>query len=549
MDAHPDGTGSTGPVDVIELVVDGRTVQVVDDDGSLLDTLRGQLGVRSAKDGCAPQGQCGCCTVLVDGQPRVACVTPTRRVAGRTVTTLDGLDADERDAWTAAMAACGASQCGFCTPGIVVRLAGLADRRPGAGPTELGRALAAHLCRCTGWQTIEEAWEVRRSGRPVAVDRDLVAAAERAALEGGTPQTVGPSVAAGDGGFAADTAPDGALVAVPGPAGEWVVADSVVAARAAAAKVQGRRSTVPAGPPLEVPEGDWDATLATSWVEPAYVETDAAWAAPDGTSAGPLANGGAFGGKTSSPLVDAARHLAARHGRPVLVLWSREDATRLGPKRPPFAGGLRVDGTGRVRVVASPGVADAVRRTAPLVEVEEVTVVGPRVSGALRAAGWAETAALVAAVGAPSPTVEVEGPAVRVAGPAGGWARVEVTGSGIEVVVDAGTPLDEVVLRSYCIGAVHMALSWVTSESLAVSAEGEVLDLTVRSFGVLRAADMVPVNVELVGDGPPVRGSDAVFAAAAAAVWRSQGCPPSWPTGTLLRLPDHAPSSGAGGSP
>ena len=64
---------------------------MADDGSSLLDVLREQLGIRSVKDGCSPQGQCGCCTVWVDGAPRVACVTPVRRLAGRQVTTLDGL--------------------------------------------------------------------------------------------------------------------------------------------------------------------------------------------------------------------------------------------------------------------------------------------------------------------------------------------------------------------------------------------------------------------------------------------------------------------------
>ncbi len=78
------------PSPPVRLVVDGRDVEVPDDGGSLLDALRERLGVRTLKDGCSPQGQCGCCTVLVDGQPRVACVTPARRVRGRSITTLDG---------------------------------------------------------------------------------------------------------------------------------------------------------------------------------------------------------------------------------------------------------------------------------------------------------------------------------------------------------------------------------------------------------------------------------------------------------------------------
>ena len=72
----------------LQLVVDGEQVEVPDRGASLLEVLREDLGRRSAKDGCSPQGQCGCCTVLVDGQPRVACVTPARRVAGRSVTTV-----------------------------------------------------------------------------------------------------------------------------------------------------------------------------------------------------------------------------------------------------------------------------------------------------------------------------------------------------------------------------------------------------------------------------------------------------------------------------
>ena len=96
--------------------------------------------------------------------------------------------------------------------------------------------------------------------------------------------------------------------------------------------------------------------------------------------------------------------------------------------------------------------------------------------------------------------------------------------AGVDVRVAAGDPLDEVVLRSYAIGAVHMALGWVLSESLAVDREtGEVLDLTIRSFGIIRARDLPPVTVTIVDDpGPPLaRASDAVFAAVAAATWNA----------------------------
>ena len=103
--------------------------------------------------------------------------------------------------------------------------------------------------------------------------------------------------------------------------------------------------------------------------------------------------------------------------------------------------------------------------------------------------------------------------------------------------MSCGEVLDEVVLRSYCVGAAHMALGWVTSEGLAVDEAGQVHDLTIRSFGVLRAVDTPPIDVVVdhVATGPAVNGSDAVFAAVAAAVWLAQGAPPAWPTGVAAR--------------
>ncbi len=101
----------------------------------------------------------------------------------------------------------------------------------------------------------------------------------------------------------------------------------------------------------------------------------------------------------------------------------------------------------------------------------------------------------------------------------------------VRVTVHCGQPLDAVVLRSYCVGAAHMALGWVRSEAITVGADGVPLDLTMRSFGVLRAVDTPAVEVEFVADdGPPVNGSDAVFAAVALAAWRAEGFAPRWPT-------------------
>jgi CO/xanthine dehydrogenase Mo-binding subunit len=109
---------------------------------------------------------------------------------------------------------------------------------------------------------------------------------------------------------------------------------------------------------------------------------------------------------------------------------------------------------------------------------------------------------------------------------AGARVRIDAAGAvaGIDVRVGAGDPLDEVVLRSYCIGAAHMALGWVLSEGIAVDPQtGEVLDLTIRSFGVIRAKDTPPIEVTIVDDAGAARagGSDAVFAAVAAAAWNA----------------------------
>ena len=543
----------------LEIIVDGVAVAVTDESLTLLDVLREELGVRSVKDGCSPQGQCGCCTVLVDGQARVACVTPARRVAGRSVTTLEGLDARVRDGWAKAFAATGGSQCGFCTPGIICRFAGLQAKGADHDDRDVAaRALAAHLCRCTGWQPILDAWQAYPTVSEAAT-RDRTAAGTdtqggatavpaasvwiagpdrnedadlRASIEGRSPQSTGAHVALGAGGFADDTAPTGALVAVRAGAGcesadtdGWVVAESAAEARRLARQLPGRRTTASWEPPLAVPPGDWAVTLRTSWIDPGYLETDAAWCEPGGEPASPLGNGGAFGGKLGSPVTEAARRLADRHGRPVRVLWSRPDAAASGPKRPPIAAGVNSDGSGEIVVARTPGIAQAIQSYAPDLAVTEVDVGGPPTSSQVRAAGWAEAAVLLAAVRG--------GPGWITCG-AGGSATASVRADGsISVAVRAGRVLDEVVLRSYCSGAAHMAYSWVTSESLGVDSEGVVHDLTVRSFGIVGASAMPPVDIKVIDDGTePVNGSDAVFAAVTAAVWISRGLPPVWPTGT-----------------
>ena len=547
--------------DRVEIMCDGEQYVVEASEGeTLLNVLREQLGVVSVKDGCAPQGQCGCCTVLIDGEPRVACVTPATRADGKHITTIGGLEPAVRDSLVDAFVACGGSQCGFCTPGIIVRVAALVARDR-TGRVDIDRALAAHLCRCTGWQPIVES--IERAVAPAIVPapaarvRDTRAAARRAELEGGVAQRVDRDVPFGAAGFADDAAPRDALVAIPRPPGstadaveavglEWVVAETLDEARRIAGKVQGRRTTRDDGPPLAPPVAPpGGVALATGWVEPAYLEPDASWCEPGGEPASPLANGGAFGGKRASLAPEAARALETSTGRAVRVVYSREDTVRLGPKRPPIAA-TAVYEDGSVEIAGR-----VVRGDAPAVDVVSaysigigsgwlrVDAPGPAVSSDVRAFGLAEQSVLVegalaeAGVDRASIVSDRARPvlldcAVQERSGACAGARVHIGSDGllasVAVRVAAGDPLDEVVLRSYALGAVHMALGWVLAEGLAVDREsGEVLGLTIRSFGIIRARDLPPVTITVVDDpGPPLaRASDAVFAAVAAAAWNA----------------------------
>ena len=149
----------------IDFRLNGREVSVRADHPHLLSALREELDITSAKDGCAPSGQCGCCTVLVNGRAFVACVLALNKVAGKDVVTLEGFDPLERDRLASAFAATGALQCGFCTPGILVRAKALIDQK-GSRLTKRVTAgrLGAHLCRCTGYTKIFDAIDMLASG-------------------------------------------------------------------------------------------------------------------------------------------------------------------------------------------------------------------------------------------------------------------------------------------------------------------------------------------------------------------------------------------------
>ena len=168
----------------ISFRVNDQDVVVDGDHPHLLSALRDELHITSAKDGCSPSGQCGCCTVMIDGKAQISCQFPIAKAEGKSITTLEGLDQDERDTFAEAFAACGGLQCGFCIPGIVMRAKSQIDKKGAALTREdMSRHLGAHLCRCTGYVKILDAIESVATGTPVAVQPGSGMGARRAKYE------------------------------------------------------------------------------------------------------------------------------------------------------------------------------------------------------------------------------------------------------------------------------------------------------------------------------------------------------------------------------
>ncbi len=134
-----------------------RTADDVWPGESLLYVLRERLGLPGAKNACE-QGECGSCTVYLDGTPVCACLVAAGQAEGRSVRTVEGLaNGDELDPVQDAFVRTGAVQCGFCTPGLIVAAHDLIHRDPDANDAEIREALAGNLCRCTGYEKILDA--------------------------------------------------------------------------------------------------------------------------------------------------------------------------------------------------------------------------------------------------------------------------------------------------------------------------------------------------------------------------------------------------------
>ncbi len=142
----------------IDFTLDGRpTSYTGDPQRKLLDFLRDDLGITSPKDGCSGQGFCRACTVEIDGRAKLACITAMKTLAGKSVTTLEGLPDDVRGLLAEAFVRHGAVQCGFCTPGYLARTRILLQENPAPTREEVVAALRLHVCRCTGYHAVVDA--------------------------------------------------------------------------------------------------------------------------------------------------------------------------------------------------------------------------------------------------------------------------------------------------------------------------------------------------------------------------------------------------------
>ncbi|MFC2031285.1 2Fe-2S iron-sulfur cluster-binding protein, partial [Chloroflexota bacterium] len=161
---------------MLTMLVNGQEYHVeAQPDAMLADVLRDQLHLTGVKIGCG-EGECGACTVLLDGEPISSCLTPAVKAQGRQVLTVEGLGSPdgELDPIQMAFLAEGAVQCGYCTPGMLLATKALLDRNPDPSEPEICEAFTGHLCRCTGYRSIisavQKAAQALRGERGIDLD-------------------------------------------------------------------------------------------------------------------------------------------------------------------------------------------------------------------------------------------------------------------------------------------------------------------------------------------------------------------------------------------
>ena len=138
--------------------VNGQDIELdIEPMATLLDVLREQLGLTGTKKGCGA-GDCGACTVIMDKKAILSCLTPAMQATGREITTVEGLSRNgELHPLQEAFIECGAVQCGFCTPGMLLSAKALLDQNPSPTQEEVRMAISGNLCRCTGYKKIIDA--------------------------------------------------------------------------------------------------------------------------------------------------------------------------------------------------------------------------------------------------------------------------------------------------------------------------------------------------------------------------------------------------------
>lgn len=150
----------------------------VEDHWTLLDVLRDKLGFTGAKKGC-DRGECGACSVLIDGTVVQSCLVLARQAQGKGIVTIEGLARDGRlDPLQVAFHEAGAIQCGFCTPGMIIAAKALLLRNPHPTEDEIKEAMSGNLCRCTGYVKIVEAVKMAAAAGPVSAAVKVPASAE-----------------------------------------------------------------------------------------------------------------------------------------------------------------------------------------------------------------------------------------------------------------------------------------------------------------------------------------------------------------------------------
>jgi selenium-dependent xanthine dehydrogenase len=245
----------------VSFLLNGAPARVDARDGeSLLDALRSRLGIKSPKNACAPQGQCGACLVLVDGHPRTSCATALAAIEGREVTTIEGIGEDEQRVIARCFVAAAGLQCGFCIPGIALSAHALVAKNPNPSRDDIRRALDPHLCRCTGYAKIIDAIELLARVRRGEALPPLVASGgvgARMARYAGEDATLGRQAFIDD--MERPGMLHGALVLSPHPRARVISIDTTRAATIAtvvtAADVPGKRH-------YGILESDWPGFVA-----------------------------------------------------------------------------------------------------------------------------------------------------------------------------------------------------------------------------------------------------------------------------------------------